>query len=241
MMVESDPTLSILTIFLVISTSAVAFATFLVWKATKKMVKVTKEIASLPIMPRLSIVGHNKIGQDDQHDHYQFSFKNLGVGNAFDIQIESFHKEGSRGYPIVSDVGINAATSINNMSVDKNAKKVRFKISYRDYADNLYIRDFFYDFETGTDRGTYGSKEADGVKYSSAKSNMIDKKTIQLTATAVVAGAFITIFYNLFNYWLTGVLDKPEQGGLKITLSGVFAIVAGLIIYWYYVKRIKKN
>ena len=152
-MVESDPTLSILTILLVISTSAVAFATFLVWKATQKMVNVTKETTKLPIMPRMVIVGHNKIGQDDVHDHYGFSFKNLGVGNAFDIQIESFHKGGSTGFPMVATVGINAATSIIDNNVDKNAKKVRFKVNYYDYADNKYERDFFYDFETGTERG----------------------------------------------------------------------------------------
>ncbi len=157
-MVVSDPTLSILTIFLVISTSAVAFATFLVWKATKKIVKVTKELAKLPIMPRLLIVAHSKTGQDDRHDHYDFSFKNHGVGDAFDIQIESFHKEGSTVYQMVPVVGINAATRITNNSVDKDAKKVRFKISYCDYADNPYSREFFYEFDTGTDRGIYAKK-----------------------------------------------------------------------------------
>lgn len=84
-------------------------------------------------------------------------------------------------------------------------------------------------------------REAVGERYSSEKSSIMGKKTIQLTAIAVVVGAFITIFYNLFNYWLTEVLDKPEQEGVKITLSGVFAIVAGLIIYRYYVRKIKED
>jgi hypothetical protein len=72
-------------------------------------------------------------------------------------------------------------------------------------------------------------------------SGTIDKKTIRLTAIAVVAGAFITIFYDLFGLWLTILLNAPEQAGLKTTTAGVLAIIAGLIIYWYYTKSLKLN
>jgi hypothetical protein len=54
-----------------------------------------------------------------------------------------------------------------------------------------------------------------------------------------VAGAFITIFYNLFDIWLTPILQAQEQATLKTSVAGVFAIVAGLIIYKYYTKSLK--
>ncbi|WP_268541345.1 hypothetical protein [Candidatus Nitrosotenuis cloacae] len=82
-------------------------------------------------------------------------------------------------------------------------------------------------------------RKAISANYSSKESGIIDKKHLRLTAIAIVAGAFITIFYNLFDIWLTPILQAPEQATLKTSVSGVLAIIAGLIIYKYYTKSLK--
>ena len=149
-MIEYDPTLSILTVFLVVSTTAVAFATFLVCRATKKVAEATKEIGKLAIMPHVTVVGHNKIGDDEAHDHYEFSLKNNGKDNAFDIKIEIFHKGGSTVPKTILMIGAAAADRVIDKSIDKDTKLVNYKISYKDVADNTYTKELSYDIQSGT-------------------------------------------------------------------------------------------
>lgn len=156
-MVEYDPTLSILTAFLVISTSAVAFATFLVWKATKKMVDATKETMKLTIMPRISIISHNKINSDDKHDHYEFILRNEGVGDAFDVKVQTFHKERNPTFSL-GTVPVQSGARFSNKQVDRDATVIKYKISYSDTADNPYIKEFSYDLIKGVSHGIYGAK-----------------------------------------------------------------------------------
>ncbi|HSB83300.1 MAG TPA: hypothetical protein VLD64_02275 [Nitrosarchaeum sp.] len=137
-------------ILTMIMSGAVAFATFLLWRATKQLSVTTKEIGKLTIMPKITIVNHNKVGDDEIHEHFEFSLKNDGVGNAFEIQIETFHKGGSTVHPTIHMIGVNAADRVTDNSVDKSDKTVRYKISYRDIADNSYTRHLLYDLEDHT-------------------------------------------------------------------------------------------
>ena len=128
-------------------TGAVAVATFLVYRATKQVATTTKEIGKLAIMPRVTIIGHNKIGTDETHDHYEFSLKNNGKENAFDVQIEILHKGGSTVPKTISVIGAAAADRVIDKSIDKDARSVNYKISYRDIADNPYTREYSYNIK----------------------------------------------------------------------------------------------
>lgn len=143
-MSETD---SVLQIFTVASTIAVAIATFLVWKATSKVADATKETTKLTIMPRISVINHSKQESDNEHDHYTFIFRNEGVGNAFDVKIEIKHKNGKSVFPVLNTFPVNAGHRVEDNSVDKDANEVEFKISYKDHADNQYLREFTYSLE----------------------------------------------------------------------------------------------
>jgi len=164
-MVDNEILLTVLTGWVAIATIALAVATIFVYRATKATAKATaevaktsKEVGAYTIRPRISVVGHEKIGSDEQHDFYEFRFVNSGVGNAFDLQIMILHKEGFTISPITLSLGINASPPrVIDKSIDKDATEVKFKISYRDIADNPYVQEFVYRFDTGTDAGTYAA------------------------------------------------------------------------------------
>jgi hypothetical protein len=155
-MVEYDPTLSILTAFLVISTSAVAFATFLVWKATKKMVAATKETMKLTIMPRVSIISHSILNSYENSIEYEFSLKNDGVADSFDVQVQVFLKTRSPTFTI-GDIPVKAASRFVLKNEDKGETIIKYKISCSDTADNRYVKEFSYDIQKGVSHGIYGS------------------------------------------------------------------------------------
>ena len=114
------------------------------------IVRATKEIGKLAIMPHVTVVGHNKIGDDEAHDHYEFSLKNNGKDNAFDIKIEIFHKGGSTVPKTILMIGAAAADRVIDKSIDKDTKLVNYKISYKDVADNTYTKELSYDIQSGT-------------------------------------------------------------------------------------------
>lgn len=131
-----------------ILTGAVALTTFFVYRATKAIAKATTEVGAYSIRPRISVVGHTKIGSDDKHNFYEFRFLNNGVGNAFDLSISIFHTNGATLSPITSSLGINASPPrVIDKTIDKDTKGVKFKISYRDLADHPYVQEFYYSLD----------------------------------------------------------------------------------------------
>ena len=121
--------------------------TYLVYKATKGVAKATKEIGKLSMMPRVIIIDHNKLGDDQEHDHYEFILRNNGKDNAFEVQIEIFHKNGSTVPQIIPMIAVNGGDRVTNKSVSKGAISINYKINYRDYADNLYTKEYSYNFK----------------------------------------------------------------------------------------------
>lgn len=137
-----------------ILTGAIALTTFFVYRATKAMAKTAKEVGAYSIRPRISIAGCVKIGNDNDHDFYEFSFLNNGVGNAFDLQITISHKGGSTTFPITRSLGINASPPrATDKSIDKDTTEVKLKISYRDIADNPYTQEFSYNLKENSGGG----------------------------------------------------------------------------------------
>ena len=137
-----------------ILTGALVGVTVLVWKATshvaratEKVAEVTKETVRLTIMPKISVINHNKIDTDGDHDHYEFILRNDGVGDAFDLEITTLHKDSSDIFPIIRTLAAKGGSRFTNKNVDKDASVVNFRFSYRDYADNPYIKEFSYNIK----------------------------------------------------------------------------------------------
>ena len=70
---------------------------------------------------------------------------------------------------------------------------------------------------------------------------MSDKKEVYFIGVGLVAAAFFQIFYDLFEYYLTPVFPDNQAFPFIKTLSGVLAILGGLIILKYYSKYPKKS
>ena len=102
-----------------ILTGALVFVTVLVWratshvaKATEKVAEVSRETTKIPIMPRISIINHNKLGEDEEYDHYEFILRNDGVGDSFDLKIEHDRKAGSIAFPIIRNLATKDRKSV---------------------------------------------------------------------------------------------------------------------------------
>ena len=149
-MTETEIVLSVLTAALVGVTVLVWRATVKVANATEKVAEVTRETTKLGMMPRMSILFHTKLEGDTEHDHYEFTLKNEGVGDCFDLQFEIFNKTGSTVVPTIHSVGINATTRIIDRNVDRGAQTVKIKLNYRDYAENQYSKEILYDLRSNS-------------------------------------------------------------------------------------------
>ncbi len=144
-MVESDIPLWILT-------AALAGVTLLVWRATMKVAEATKQVAvatkemtRTTVKPRPTIIHHQKKGEDAEHHHYQFIIKNLGIGDAFDVDIEVLDKSGSSHNPTIPRLKRNQSMAFNANNVHRSKDPITIKISYKDVMDYQYSETIEYD------------------------------------------------------------------------------------------------
>ena len=69
---------------------------------------------------------------------------------------------------------------------------------------------------------------------------MNDTKEWSFIGIGLVAGAFITISYDLFQFWLTPHFPKAEAIPFIKAFSGICSIIIGLVVLIYF-KYLKKK
>jgi hypothetical protein len=144
-----------------ILTAALVGVTLLVWRSTNKVAKATDKVADatasvakIQIIPKISIISHNKVGSDDEHDHFEFILRNEGVGSAFNLIIEIFDKKGSTVLLPIQTLTVASGHRFTYNNVDKNAQMIRGKMKYTDYANNQYEKEFAYSIKDSKDDPT---------------------------------------------------------------------------------------
>lgn len=144
-MSESDIPLWILT-------GALVIMTFFVWRSTNKVAKstdavgkATKEVGEYPVMPRFEITKHEKhILENQDYDQYGFHFINLGLGDAFNIQVEMKSDETSTTIPSPFNLKKEHFVKLEK-SVKKDSKVVQFNIKFESVYGTEYSRKILYE------------------------------------------------------------------------------------------------
>jgi hypothetical protein len=144
-MTEFDVILSIFTAALVGVTVLVWRATVNVANATKQVAVVTKETSKITIRPRPTIIHHQKAGEDQEHHHYNFIIKNQGLGDAFDVRIETIDKKGSQLQVPIPRLRREQSIGFKATNIERSKNPVKMKITYKDVMNNPYSDEFDYD------------------------------------------------------------------------------------------------
>jgi len=138
-------------------TGALVGVTLLVWRATSNVAKATEKVAEATIQmsktsirPRPSIIYHKKVGEDDEHHHYQFIIRNQGLGDAFDVRIEIFDKKGSSCPVPIPRLRSNQRIGFKATNIERSKNPVKMKIKYKDLMDYPYSDEFEYDIGNDT-------------------------------------------------------------------------------------------
>jgi len=140
---------NLVSIFIGISTGAVAIATILLWRATKKVVEATtatkdmaKEVATYSIIPRFELVKHQRKKQDGYHQ-YAVKMINNGKDTAYKVIVETKSNKisSTRNVPFNLPVGYQIWLSHSVMTDDNT---IHFKIDFEDVAGNHHTRELSY-------------------------------------------------------------------------------------------------
>ncbi|WP_100182533.1 hypothetical protein [Candidatus Nitrosotenuis aquarius] len=133
------------------SSFLVAIATVALYKATRNVVKATeqvsdatKEMSRTMIRPRPTTIHHSKIGEDDEHHHYQFIIKNFGIGDALNVKIEVLDKNGSAHQTPIPRLKKEQGMAFKATNIQKSKDPVTMKISYQDIMGFEYFETIEY-------------------------------------------------------------------------------------------------
>lgn len=141
---------NIISILIAISTSAVAVATFLLWRATVKVAestKATKEIAkevgSYSIIPRFELIHHERKKVDNYHQ-YAVKLINNGKDTAYNVIVETRSNEVGSSQHMPFNLPVGWQIWLGH-SVHSNEKTIHFTINFEDVAGNKHVREFDYE------------------------------------------------------------------------------------------------
>lgn len=140
----------VVSIFVGISSGAVAFATFLLWKATKKIANATnatndmaREVGTYSIIPRFELIHHERKQQDGYHQ-YAVKIINNGKDTAYNVKIETNSNNLSSTAHVPFNLPVRYQIWIAE-SVKPDEKIIHFKIDFEDVAGNHHTRKLDYE------------------------------------------------------------------------------------------------
>lgn len=140
----------VVSIFVGFSSVAVAVATFLLWKATKKIAKATnatndmaREVGTYSIIPRFELIHHER-KQEDGYHQYAVKIINNGKDTSYNVKIKTNSNNQSSSTHVSFNLPVGWKIWIAQ-SVKPDEKIIHFKIDFEDVAGNHHTRKLDYE------------------------------------------------------------------------------------------------